>query len=369
VPETPTIAVNAPALPTPPAGPNWEEVPFDVGCPRCGQDLRGTSEPRCAACSLDFEWDKLIPLDDLSCAECGYQLRGLREPRCPECGERFTWDSALELVHQRRLPLFEYHYRKRPVRIYLKNLRLSLNPWRMWRLIDIHDRPNVRGLVLLLAITLVMLFAGVPLFLLGMKAMLSVSMAALVGNAFPTIGGFRPFQRGYPSFDSVAPGIYRIDLVYEVIAAAGLAWACLLLGLSLLRQSMRRCRVRFVQVFRVWVLGAISLPLGFVTVLMAAMVADLIIFFHALEVAKSMGRLALLLVNPLYPVVALLPIAAAGFFVLLPIFTLALGYRRYLRMPHAWGVALSAVAIGVLLPITVASVIAYLSVASATGLP
>jgi hypothetical protein len=347
VPETPTIAVNAPALLTPPAGPNWDEVPFDVGCPRCGQDLRGTSEPRCAGCSLALDWDKLIPLDELSCAECRYQLRGLSELRCPECGERFTWDGALQNAMRRRLPLFEYHCFKRPIRAYLANLWLAIRPRRMWRVLDIQDRPNAPGLIILLAITATLLVVGLPLFMVVMRPLLVTSMEetalAMTGGRYPA------FQGGRQTFHLVSLIPYQ-PLDFLVVGAILCAiWFSVLLGLLLLRQSMRVCRIRFVQVFRVWVLAIMPLPLCLMMGLVAIGLVDVGMLLNDLnENAALYGGVPVWWAR--WPNLAKLPNILVIVVASLPLVSLAFGYRRYLRMPHAWGVALAAGIIGVMLP-------------------
>ena len=67
-------------------GPNWDLVPFDVGCARCGHDLRSLTEPVCPQCKLEFDWAEAVPIESLVCDQCGYHLYGLSKTRCPECG-------------------------------------------------------------------------------------------------------------------------------------------------------------------------------------------------------------------------------------------------------------------------------------------
>ena len=96
--------------------PDWERIPFDVLCSRCGCDLRGRSEPVCPTCRLSFEWSDVAPIEQLTCLHCQYHLYGLSENRCPECGNSFTWEEVLTDYHHKRKPLFEYRWRKTPVR-------------------------------------------------------------------------------------------------------------------------------------------------------------------------------------------------------------------------------------------------------------
>ena len=117
------------SLSNPPAWvPNWDGVPFDVACSRCGHDLRGLSDARCPTCDLTFDWSEAVPIRELTCRKCGYHLYGLRETRCPECGEGFTWKQALADYHRRKIPIFEYRWRQQPIRSFLRTWWWALRP-------------------------------------------------------------------------------------------------------------------------------------------------------------------------------------------------------------------------------------------------
>ena len=161
---TPDAATSSP--------PDWDNVPFDVGCARCGHDLRGRTDPTCPACGLEFDWADAVPIKRLTCSKCDYHLYGLRDTRCPECGTPFTWDEALEEYHRRQKPLFEYWWRRRPVRTLLRSYWLSIRPWKLWRRIDIQDPLGIAGLWLLLE--------DVPMPVGGL-------MAALVLTRYPAL--------------------------------------------------------------------------------------------------------------------------------------------------------------------------------------
>ena len=90
-------SIREPASPPP----NWDNVPFDVSCARCGHDIRGLTEPMCPACELEFDWAQAVPIEQLTCERCGYHLYGLRDTRCPECGRPFTWEEALTEYYRR----------------------------------------------------------------------------------------------------------------------------------------------------------------------------------------------------------------------------------------------------------------------------
>ena len=127
--------------------PDWDAVPFDVACARCGHNLRGLSKPQCPACDLTFDWSEAIPLEKLVCGECGYHLCGLTETRCPECGTQFTWEDALAEYHRRKKLVFEYRWRDQPVRSLLGTWCLAARPKRLWSTLDLHDPPQIRPLL------------------------------------------------------------------------------------------------------------------------------------------------------------------------------------------------------------------------------
>ncbi len=85
--------MSQPISPTTDA-PDWGKVPFDVACARCGEDLRGQTEPKCSACALVFDWADAVPLEELLCEGCGYHLYGLSETRCPEMGMKVCCSCA-----------------------------------------------------------------------------------------------------------------------------------------------------------------------------------------------------------------------------------------------------------------------------------
>ncbi len=147
-PTTTTASATKVDSPAASPAPNWAHVPFDVGCGRCGHDLRGLTESTCPACGLAFDWSKAVPIEQLTCPSCDYHLYGLQDTRCPECGEGFTWDAVLTTYHERRLPFFEYRWRDRPFRSLISTWFHALRPGKFWRSMDIHDPPRVGPLLM-----------------------------------------------------------------------------------------------------------------------------------------------------------------------------------------------------------------------------
>jgi len=299
--------------------PNWELVPFEVGCARCGHDLRGLAEPKCPSCGLEFEWSQAVPIEQLVCRKCSYHLYGLSETRCPECGEPFTWAEALEDYHRKRKPLFEYHWRDRPFRSLVYTWWLALRPWKLWRIIDLHDPPRIRPLLVWVALAFVLFFVclgtgqGLELWCWNNYAWTRIPGRGWIGPDFSEIPAYvlRAFQSQF---------VYFCFLVI-------VGWVPLsLLSLLIFQQSMRRCRVRTPHVVRAWAYGVpTSLPI--ITVLVCGSVClDAIAQWHR----SGLGRL----------LVALIPLHV--------VWSLTCAYSRYLKIPHALGVAFASQIIAVL---------------------
>ncbi|MBK8267438.1 MAG: hypothetical protein IPK83_03695 [Planctomycetes bacterium] len=106
---------------------------------------------------------------DVHCSRCGYNLRTLEKPRCPECGFEFEWSDLLSLARARLTDLFEYQYRRRPVRSWCSTFWRSFRPARFWPSVSIHSQ--IIPLPLWIHLSSV-----IPLFYLG-----SVLVAANAG--------------------------------------------------------------------------------------------------------------------------------------------------------------------------------------------
>jgi ribosomal protein L37E len=306
--------------------PNWQLVPFDVGCARCGHDLRGLTEPKCPSCGLEFEWSQAVPIEQLICRKCGYHLYGLTETRCPECGQPFTWTEVLDDYHRKRKPLFEYHWRDRPFRSLAYTWWLALRPRTLWRIIDIHDPPQLRPLAVMGAIALFLLALGSPICM-GMSLWLIYSVC------WPASGA--------PTAASIAdlPSYLWTQLCevtyYEAVIPVAALWAIGLGALLILRQSMRRARVRNIHVVRVWAYSVIPIV---PTALLAFWVCFLPIFLleatsSTWSVTRAWGDTATIVV---------------GCSFLYAAWSIRQGYRHYLRIPHSIAVAVLSQIIAVL---------------------
>lgn len=308
--------------------PNWALVPFEVGCARCGHDLRGLTEPKCPSCALEFEWSQAVPIEQLVCCKCSYHLYGLTETRCPECGEPFTWAEVLDDYRRKRKPLFEYRWRDRPFRSLVYTWWLALRPWKLWRTVDVHDPPRVGPLSVWVAFSLVLLLVswgiglGLSLWCWNNYVWVRVPARGWTGPALGEIPGY--LSRAVQDVGRYPPFWFF------------LLWVLLSLpALLIFQQSMRRCRVKTPHVVRTW---AYAVPTWFpvVTALMFGLsCVQAISQSHRTELAN------VLIATILIPVV----------------WSLTYAYSRYLKIPHPLGVAIAAQIVAVLAALEALTVI------------
>ncbi len=336
-PERFSVRETAPIIPEAAAAPDWSQVPFDVGCARCGHDLRGRTEPVCPACDLTFDWADAVPLEELVCEQCGYHLLGLREKRCPECGSRFTWEEAIAARERRKRPLFEYHWRQHAVRSFLKSVRFALQPRRLWKQLDIHDNPPVPALLGLAVLSLVATLGVMHLASTIVEWVYSTPWVKTQGVGW-TMG--RPRISDLPgAFTRVFSGTLFSSLVVLVWCASSF------LSLLIFRRSMRLCRVRVAHVARVWtyahpvLLAGISVAIAAWAVLHSAAHA----WHSALGIPESTVRIV--------GHCSIYGFAVGSFAYL--VWSIRCGYRHYMRMRHAFWVGLSAQTIAVLVTMMV----------------
>lgn len=298
----------------PPTVIDWNHVPFDVTCARCGNDLRGLDEPKCPACELEFDWSDAAPIEELKCEHCGYHLYGLTETRCPECGEAFTWEDALARYRRSQKPLFEYRWRNRPIRSFFHTWRRSLSPRRFWASISIHDPPRV---VPLLAMVLIEVVAAalVGTVLYGLEAWVRNTSLIRLGRT-----GLRDLP-GYVLDALVAPR-YRVTLLTTGAWLLGTLFA-----LFVFQQSMRIYKVRNAHLIRLW---AYSAPVALLPAVLG---------WHVFALQGTLrGVYVPLGIGPLFALLLVLHAARS----------LRIGYRDYLRIPQSAALALASQTIAVL---------------------
>ena len=266
---------------------------------------------------------------DLPCSRCGYELRMLTQPRCPECGLQFEWREILgHRMLRRHEFLFEFRWRERPVRSYLETLWRGLWPWGFWKRISIHEQVR-RGPLFFLMFSSAGVFVLALHGLLALLALISwVLIMALDGLHMPepavlTLAESRlvelavlPLQAG-PGYLA----LLLLAVLFILLAATVL--------LCSLRQTLGRCRVRTLQVFRVAAYAAT--PACLVGVGLAILVAVL----NVLATGPPMTRVAAALGHSVW----------LGPPAILTVY-FGVGLRRYLHLPRAWLLGLTAGIVG-----------------------
>ncbi|MBI1826340.1 MAG: hypothetical protein HY287_02725 [Planctomycetes bacterium] len=321
--------------------PDWDNVPFHVGCARCGADLRGQTDPKCKSCGLRFDWADAVPIEQLTCKKCGYHLYGLRETRCPECGSQFTWEEALARFHRQRLPYFEYRWRDRPIRSFIRTWWMSLRPRKFWRTMQLHDPPQRVPLVCQLLISLVLLLFTITLVHVFDLVAWPVWVAYMQGGQIPI---------SYTVSNALRTILSLPPLQFPILIAAW--WATSFGALLIFQQSMRRFSLRTVHVLRI---VAYTMP---ATVIIATIVSDLMvnIVVGSRYVSYSNGswiftgstRYGANTADEVY--------FFAGVLVILHVvWSLRCAYKYHLKMPHSFGVAIAAQIIAIL----AAPIVAY----------
>lgn len=276
-------------------GPRWDAVTFEVLCPRCD-----------------------------------YNLRLLTQPRCPECGLELEWRKVLDDSARQSRFLFEHHWRRRPFWSYLKTFAAGLRPKKFWQSVSIHDHIHARPLWCLL-LTSPVVFA---LVLWSLASACAGVLEPLVGQ--PGIAGtsaLQEFAMACRSLSDVSgnwePHVFLPALLFVSLLVA-LATVCSL------RQTLGRCRVRTVQVIRVF---------GYAAAPMFTALAILVIALVLATVALPLDDIPLALQLPFaLGVYALFPLTMACF--------LMAGLKHYLRLPHPRALAVTATVVGFLFSVT-----------------
>lgn len=307
--------------------PDWECIPFDVSCSRCGCDLRGLSEPVCPTCRLIFEWSEVAPIEQLTCLHCQYHLYGLTENRCPECGNAFTWEEVLLDYQHKRKPLFEYRWRKTPVRSFFGTWLRTLRPKKFWSMLDLHDPPQARALG-------IMVFASILVFYLCEVFMETIDTWLWYG-----ISQWR-FSRFYNSsmwlwisdFPSAFIDSFTTNEIISDTLSLFLWMATSMVSLLVFQQSMRRYKILTVQIFRVW---SYSIPFAPILV---SILSYLISYYYTIS-------------GEWYPI--WVDVFGGLFLIVFVIRSLQIAYSKYLRMDHGLGVAISSQIMAVLLALII----------------
>lgn len=299
----------------------------------------------------------------IPCPRCAYELRMLTTPRCPECGLDFAWRDVLDSIRVRSTRLFEFQWRRRPIRSYFATLFRGLAPAKFWRGVSIYDPVTPGPLIAMLALAPL-----AALFLVHVSAALAFVLVGVL--EFAAYGGspswaevlleirykyelFEPDLRlrqaaGSPASAPSDLGLFTGFLAvlplmigeYYLLPLGHIALATLVTVVLVcsLRQTLARRRVRTVQVLRVTAYAAA--PALLVCGLMAGGVGG---FLVALGIDGTGGPLAAIIL-PIFFLTAGVLIAGAY---------LGAGLRRYLDLPRSYIIAMTAVGVGVLTCATV----------------
>lgn len=314
--------------------PDWERIPFDVSCSRCGCDLRGLSEPVCPTCRLSIEWSEVAPIEHLTCLHCQYHLYGLSENRCPECGHSFTWEEVLLDYQCKRKPLFEYRWRQTPVRSFFGTWLRALRPKKFWSMLDLHDPPQTKPLLAmnLIAITLQMLIlvTSIAIFFLLMEYVL------------PGVNGTRVTGR-ITGIGNLITGLFYLmtnSEIYSIIITTSVWVLTSFVSLLVFQQSMKRYKILTIQVFRVW---AYSTPFYPITTLIIISLVSYILLIIGFMTDLRIG----------FVYIGWLIIPTALFCYLYVIRFIQVAYSDYLRMNHGLAVAISSQIMAILLALVI----------------
>jgi hypothetical protein len=248
----------------------------------------------------------------ITCSRCGYNLRMLERPLCPECGLEFSWTDALRRAELESNFLFEHRWQDRLLQSWLKTLWRSLWPWSFWRNVSIHERaaPGPLSFWLLQSV----LLFPVAIFLcanVGFYLCRSIVFSRPSGSWSAN----QDLYRYMTYLDASRQNALRSCLLLIPFFLSAVAVLC---GL---RQTLARCKVRGVHMFRVVAYSAGPTAMAWLALLLLR--AGLIRF--------------------------LLPIV--------PIVYWAVGLQRYVQIPRARIVAITTAVVASLFTMTLMVVI------------
>jgi hypothetical protein len=248
-------------------------------------------------------------IDDkaLLCPLCEYDLRATFEPRCPECGHEF--DRALLLAERTEHPYLFDQRQTRIVRPFAKTWIASLLPRRFWGMVNPQMKPVIHRLILYWIINsaVTAVICGVPLGI----------MAYWDANSYY---GFvwAPRAWSWPWFNEIT----FAELVGPI--ALFMLWPTLtILVMNVFRTTLRSGAIRQGHLIR-WVVYTASFNLFLLPLfVLAGNAFDQIPFRILMSWPLILSRVE----NRFL----------AGALVAMPAYCvlLTIGYRAYLRLPHA----------------------------------
>lgn len=286
-------------------------------------------------------WDALG--FELGCPRCGYNLRMLPAPRCPECGLDFDWGELLSAARGQHEFFFEHNWQARPGPALFLTLWRSLWPASFWRRVPIAAPVRVGPLLVVAAAAVV---GGVVAFPLTWLLLLLVVVAGEYG--LRSAGWQTPeWMDGlrYAAEWICTPSNHTLIEVLDVLGHH-LLWLVGAMGLlASLRQSMGRARVRPLQLLRVTAFAAVPafLAAGVVSAVMAAA----LVLFPAIAPAASFDLYLAIFIG--MGAVLAVPLALS----------LRVALRDYLRLPRSTALACMASGAGLLFASAVRRLVAF----------
>lgn len=281
------------------------------------------------------DWDAIN--FDVTCVRCGYNLKMLEQPRCPECGLEFEWHRVINYHNSTSDFLFEHQWRRRPVRSLLTTWRRAFAPAAFWNRVSMFERVRVGPLLATIAISVVvflLVFHGVA-WLAGKAILWVVVPGGMLSGPYFTPPG--RFEEVGLLLKDIGETPFEIDYENYLWFPGGVLFSLLgaLLLVVLLGDTLGKCRVRRVQVLRVFAYAALP----------AAVLQPLIMLGVAvgMQLWSDTARLP----PPLWAVLLML-LAVLTVFVSAFGAYLALGFKHYLRIPRPWPVGLTAAFVGIL---------------------
>ncbi len=190
---------------------------------------------------------------DVLCCRCEYNLRMLRQPRCPECGLEFDWPTMLNRALCTSDFLIEHHWRKQPIKSFLKTIWISMRPSRFWSQVSMHEEIHPGPLLAMLILS-PLLYVAAHVCSFGLAFLLAIAMG---GDA--SVASSRYVVReSVTAWDTLAWawGDYINPIIHlrahwgELISEYILLWLCLAFLCSL-RQTMLRRRIRCAHLLRI----------------------------------------------------------------------------------------------------------------------
>jgi hypothetical protein len=223
--------------------------------------------------------------------------------------------------------LFEHHWKTRPIRSWSTTVWRSLRPKQFWGQVSMHEDVQVAPLVAHFFLAITTSFAALH----GSAWLISRAIYKVVGTGRtwpPTPSRWRGLAARLSDFASQPLTEGWNSLTWSLLAVA-MPFVGALALLFALRQTMRRYRIRFIQLFRV--VAYVSTPVCLWCAL--AYFAGFIVlphFLHMVHLREAMKYVFAVFVWSVFS------------------WYLARGFKQYLHLPHAALLGMTAAFVGLL---------------------